>query len=208
MISGRYAVPLVVLLLGALLPTVRHSYLGHIEVAPAVTEALVPVVVAGVTGVPHTLPASGMVGAYDAQSWAERVYQAPGGGRVSLFVVRGFDHKKLYHHPELGVLRGRTFGPLRKGVLTGQRAQPIYLLQNATSGESAVYALLYGDQWVADPYVHQVASALGTLWTGRRPLTLLFAYGDVLVNGQPTPFVNDLLRAAAAALGTSQTSAS
>ncbi len=207
MMSRRYAPALIGLLLVALLPTMRHGYLGFVEAAPPVTEALLPVVVAGATGAPHTLPANGMVGAYDAQSWAERIYQVPGGGRVSLLVVRGFDHKKLYHHPELGALRGRTFGPLKKGVLPGPSADPVYLLQNTTGGESAVYALLFGDRWVADPYLHQVASALSTLWAGRRPMTLVFASGDVLVDGQPTPFVSDLLRAAAARLGTSQTGA-
>ena len=128
---------------------------------------------------------------YAADSWAERTYDAPGSGDVSLFVARGFDLKKLYHHPELGVLRGRSFEAQRSTVVDGR---PVHVLQNATDGESAVYALVYEGDWIGNPYLLQASSALTSLWTGPRPLTLVFAYGAVLQDGQPTPFVTEVLR--------------
>jgi hypothetical protein len=33
-----------------------------------------------------------------------------------------------------------------------------------------------------------------TLWTGPKPLTLVFAYGPVLEDGRPSAFTADLLR--------------
>lgn len=197
MISRRYAVPLLVVLAVALLPTVQHGYLGYTAVAAKVTQERLPQAIAGVTGAPKVRTGGWMTSTYAADSWAERTYAPAGQGQVSLFVARGFDLKKLYHHPELGVLRGNSFHPLRTADVDGQ---PVHVLQNVAAGDSAVYALIYEDQWVGNPYLLQASSAFTSLWTGRRPLTLVFAYGDVLKNGEPSTVVGTLLRDSVAGL--------
>ena len=191
MISRRFAVPLLVALAVALLPTVQHGYVGRTPAVDKITDASLPVAVDGVTGTPKVRTGGWMTSTYGADSWAERTYDTPGPGEVSLFVARGFDLKKLYHHPELGVLRGRSFDALRSAVVDGR---PVYVLENATDGESAVYALVYEGDWIGNPYVLQASSALTSLWTGPRPLTLVFVYGAVLNDGQPTRFATEVLR--------------
>ena len=194
MISRRFAMPLLVALAVALLPTVQHGYVGRTPAVDKITDASLPVAVDGVTGTPKVRTGGWMTSTYGADSWAERTYDTPGPGEVSLFVARGFDLKKLYHHPELGVLRGRSFDALRNAVVDGR---PVYVLQNATDGESAVYALVYEGDWIGNPYALQASSALTSLWTGPRPLTLVFIYGAVLTDGQPTRFATVALRSSA-----------
>jgi hypothetical protein len=198
-ISGRHAVALLVLFALALLPTVQHGYVGYTATALRVTQDVLPVSVDGIGGAPKQRTGGWMTSTYAADSWAERTYTRPGAGDVSLFVARGFDLKKLYHHPELGVLRGNSFEPLRRATIDGE---PVHVLQNLADGDSAVYALIYEQEWVGNPYVLQASSAFTSLWTGRRPLTLVFVYGPVLDRGQPTATAARLLPAAVERLRT------
>lgn len=192
MISSRHAVALLVLLAVALLPTVQHAYVGYTATAAKVTQELLPASMDGISGAPKPRTGGWMASTYSADSWAERSYAATGAAHVSLLVARGFDLKKLYHHPELGVLRGNSFQPLRRAEIDGR---PVHVLQNVADGDSAVYALIYEHDWVANPYVLQASSAFTSLWTGRRPLTLVFVYGSVLDRGQPTATAARLLKA-------------
>jgi hypothetical protein len=123
---------------------------------------------------------------FGADSWAERAYDVPGHGRLTVFAASGSDLKKLYHHPELGVLHGRSFDRVRLLSLDDDPARPMHVLQNSTAGDSAIYALVYDGEWVANPYWLQASSAVSSLWRGRRPLTLVMVYGPgVLENGLP-----------------------
>ena len=65
-------------------------------------------------------------------------------------------------------------------------------------------ALIHEGRWVGNPYVLQLSSAVTTLWTGPRPLTLVFAYGPVLADGQPSAFTAELLRTAVRTLSPAQ----
>ncbi len=49
---------------------------------------------------------------FESQDWTERRYVS-GGDQVVLTVVRSFDLKALYHHPELAVAYGADFEPSR-----------------------------------------------------------------------------------------------
>lgn len=207
MISRRWLVLLVGLLALVLLPTIRQGYLGYVEPAPKLSTASLPRELAGVPGVGRGQPPTWMPETYSEDSWAEQSYDIRGLGKVTLFVARGYDLKKLYHHPELGVLRGRSFQPLRHETLPGG-AEAVYVLENLTGeGESAVYALVYDDRWIGNPYMLQLSSAVTSVWAARRPLTLVFAYGPVLENGRPVPVVADLLRTAVQGLQSSPQSA-
>lgn len=194
MISRRYVGALMAVLVLALGATLRGSYFPPTGDWAPLTAQQLPADVAGVRGVEKVRTGGWIAETYGAQSWAERTY-AVGGDEVGVFVVRSFDMKKLYHHPELGVLRGNTFQP-GHALTLGDASQTVHVLQNTTSGASAVYALVHDGAWIGNPYRLQVSSALTSLWTGRRPLTLVFVYGPVLADGVPTPFAADLLRAA------------
>lgn len=192
MISGRFGVSLLALLALAFVPTVQHAYVGDVVTAAKVTQETLPASIDGVIGAPKVRTGGWMTSTYAADSWAERVYAVPEAGEVSLFVARGFDLKKLYHHPELGVLRGNSFQPLKRAWVD---RRPVHVLENVADGQSAVYVLVYEGEWVGNPYLLQASSALTTLWTGRRPLTLVFVSGPVVANGQPLPFATRLLQA-------------
>ncbi|AMY10067.1 hypothetical protein LuPra_03295 [Luteitalea pratensis] len=204
MISRRHVWPLIFASLLALLPTMQRGYVGGVDSVEKVTSARLPGEVAGVASVDKQRTGGWMANTYGADSWAERTYQVPGKGDVGLFVARGFDMKKLYHHPELGVLRGRTFAPADTMALSDKPDQIVHVLQSASSQESAVYALIHDGRWVDNPYALQLSSAVTTLWTGPKPLTLVFAYGPVLANGQPSPFTAELLRTAVRTLSPAQ----
>lgn len=190
MISARRLLPLAGLLVLALVPTLVHGYLGYVVPAASLSDASLPASVEGASGRPGPWRDAWVKETYDVESWAQQTYPAPGGGQVTVFVARGYDMKKLYHHPELGVLRGRSFEPLARADVDGH---PVHVLRNTDRGDSGVYALVYDGNWVANPYLLQFSSAVTSLWTGRQPLTLVLAYGDVLQDGRPTAFASAVL---------------
>jgi len=192
--SRRHLWPLVITLCVSLVPTLQYGYDGHPREASKITQTSLPAAVGGLAGLPKDRTGGWLQATYGADSWAERTYNVPGAGSIGLFVARGFDMKKLYHHPELGVMRGHQFEPQRTQVLDGDADQVVHVLQGAAGQESAAYVLLYDGRWVSNPYALQLSSAVTTLWTGPRPLTLIFAYGAVLANGQPSSSTAELLR--------------
>ena len=120
----------------------------------------------------------------------------------------------------MGPMQPRIFGPYEpirrdypvEEYLADCRPQgcteAVYVLENLTGeGESAVYALVYDDRWIGNPYMLQLSSAVTSVWAARRPLTLVFAYGPVLENGHPVPVVAELLRTAVQGLQSSPQSA-
>jgi hypothetical protein len=199
MISGRHVAALLVVFVLALLPTVRHGYMGQVDAAPKVEASQLPAELNGRIGATETRAGSYVGGIYAADSWAERRYDLAGGGQINLIVIRGFDMKKLYHHPELGVLRGRSFDPVQT-VQLASGGEPVHVLRNVGTGESAVYTFVYQTRWIGNPYLLQLSSAVTSLWHGRQPLTLVFAYGDVLDGRAPAAATDRLLREAVARL--------
>lgn len=200
MISRRHATPLALVLTVALLPTLRHGYTRFVLPAVQITPRDLPPTLGSIPGADRELGRAWMVNTYDADSWAQRTYALPGRGEFSLFVARGFDLKKLYHHPELGILRGHSFSPARRTPLDAA-GSPVFVLEGTSSEDAAVYALLYEGQWVANPYMMQLYSAVTSLWGGRRPLTLVLVHGDVLVDGRPREETAALIRDAVRRLG-------
>ena len=180
MISRRFAQALLVALAVALLPTLRHGYFGHLAAAPRVTEGSLPTAVQGALGSPRARTGGWMTSTYAADSWAERSYRPAGRGEVSLFVARGFDLKKLYHHPELFVSYGTSLRPAGVSVLPGTPPLPVTVLRSARGEgtELVIYALVSGDEVVANPYVYQGQAALRQLLRGRELLTLIYVHAS------------------------------
>jgi hypothetical protein len=173
-ISLRYVPAACVLVLVALVPTIIHSYAG-VVVEDGRRAAAIPVTLAGFTGVPSTRDAGWGKRRFESDDWIERRYLS-GGDEVLLTVLRSYDLKRLYHHPELDVAYGA--GYLSKEViqLAGAPGVPVHLLRaSAETSATAMYVLHYGDEFIDDPLWFQVRVAGELLFKGRKPMTLLFA---------------------------------
>lgn len=193
MFSRRYLSVLGAVIVLALIPTLLHGYIGYTVPSPAVGADDLPAVFEGAPGREGKRTARWIADTYGGESWAERTYTVPGKKDITVFVVRGHDLKKIYHHPELGVLRGYSFAPVRVESLPPTPERFVHVLPPATGGDGAVYALLYEGRWIKDPYQLQFSSSLTSLWAGRRAITLVLASGDVLEGGRVSASTSRLL---------------
>jgi hypothetical protein len=173
MISARFA-PLICALVGvALIPTFIHSYADS-TVVDGRTTAAVPTTLAGYTSMPSGRSAAWGGRRFDSKDWIERVYES-GGEKVRLTLVRSYDLKALYHHPELAVAYGTPFVHSRITHFSARPDIPVYVLStNRDVGPVAMYALHYDDRFVQDPIAFQIRTAGELLFSGRKAMTLFF----------------------------------
>jgi hypothetical protein len=177
MIAPRFA-PALCLLAGlALVPTVIHSYAG-VRVADDRTVAAIPETLAGFPSTPSERSASWGQRRFESFDWMERRYSADGHD-VMLTVIRTYDPKSVYHHPELAIAYGTSFFRSEVVRFPGHPTVPVHVLRaddaEVAQGAAALYVLHYGDEFVADPVMFQVRLAGALLFSGRRPMTVLFA---------------------------------
>ena len=173
MISARFA-PLVCALVGlALVPTFIHSYADSTIVDGRTTEDI-PASLAGYSSTPSGRNAGWGKRRFDSDDWTERVYD-DGKSKVTLTVVRSYDPKALYHHPELAVAYGTTFvrGDVRR--FPQRLTIPVHMLYSGRDdGPIAMYVLHYDDRFVQDPILFQIRAAGELLLSGRKAMTLFF----------------------------------
>ena len=111
---------------------------------------------------------------FESDDWVERTY-ANGSREVRLTVVRSYDLKTLYHHPELAVAYGPSFQRETLSTLPGRPAMPVHVLApRAGSDVHAMYVLRYDDHFVADPIWFQIRTAGELLFKPRQPMTMFF----------------------------------
>ena len=174
MISNRYLPAACAIVTLALVPTVIHSYAG-IVVDDGRSTAVISSNLAGFTAVPSTRDDQWGQRRFESGDWFERRYLA-GSDEVLLTVLRSYDLKRLYHHPELDVAYGVGYLTDESVELMEAPGVPVRLLRTSDeTGGTAVYALHYGDDFVANPLWLQIRVAGELLFSGRRPMTLLFA---------------------------------
>jgi hypothetical protein len=178
MISSRYAFPALVLLVLASIPTVIHTYVGaKSDSGESVT--LIPEVLNGWTSRPYNRHNAEWVnGMFRSSDWFERIYMIPGQADVRLFVARSFDHKRLYHHPELGLSHGSNLGSASLVTLPEEAEIPVYLYKQENGNEFVGYVLLYEGDYIDSPITHQIRNALGQLISARKPMTLFYVSGS------------------------------
>lgn len=171
--SSRYARLTLAVLLVALVPTVVNSYLGTpVDDGPTLEET-VPASLDGFRSEPTKRRDASAVRTFAASDWIERRYSKAGQPEVTVLVVRSFDMKKLYHHPELAVASGIEYRPARvERFESASGVIDVHVLEGQRTGLVA-YALLYGDETIARPLVFQLRVAPELLVRGRRPLTLV-----------------------------------
>lgn len=173
--STRYAMAICVMLGIALVPTVIHSYLRSTEDDGRLTKAIDTEF--GEYTSSHTRRRPEWVkDVYDSEDWIERIYTDRDGSEVKLFVARSYNLKRLYHHPELGVLYGKDLSRPTTVNTPVTGSVPVHVLRANTGKGVAVYALLYDEEFVADPISLQLRSALKQLVSARKPMTLFLAY--------------------------------
>jgi len=173
MISTRYAPAVCVLIALALVPTVMHSY-AHTVATDGLMTGAIPMSLNGAPSSPTEHDAAWGQRRFDSFDWTERRYRL-GDGEVLLTVLRSYDLKKLYHHPELDVAYGTGYFRHDVEHLDGRRDLPLHVLRDADGTSTAVYALHYGDGFVEDPITFQVRTAGQLLFSPRQAMTLLFA---------------------------------
>ena len=185
MISPRYSLWACLVIGAALVPTVIHSYMG-VVVKDSLTTATIPSALAGYASLPSGNDPDWGRRHFESTDWFERSYTS-GSNEVRLTVLRSYDLKRLYHHPENDVAHGA--GLFARGLISlpGLEDVPVHLLRaEGGSDASAMYALHYDGGFVGDPLWFQLSLAQQLLFSGRRPMTLFFAR-DVRGKKGPTP---------------------
>jgi hypothetical protein len=182
MLSSRYAPAICVALLVALVPTMIHSYAGMV-VADGRTVQSIPTSLASFTSAPTRRNADWGQSHFDSHDWFEREY-VQGGDKVVLTVVRSYDLKALYHHPELAV----SYHVVKFDDASTQTAPehpdiPVHILTNTTAAAVGMYVLHYDGRFIADPIRFQLRTAGELLFTGRKAMTLFFVRDDAVPAG-------------------------
>ena len=132
MISARYALPVALVLMLALIPTVIHSYL-NLKSDDGLSVKNIKSALDNFNSTPTNRQPGWGEDTFGCEDWIERIYTDEQGKSLRLFVGRSYDHKRLYHHPELALsyakdLRGE--GQIR---LPGQL--PVTILPARCAGE-------------------------------------------------------------------------
>ena len=175
-LSPRYTTATLVLLALALVPTVLTSYVRtEVTEQPPLRDVL-PETLDGRTSVPTNRRATTIKREFDSDDWVEREYSAIGEPSVRVLLVRSYDMKRLYHHPELAVSEADYRASELLTVPTDAGPIDVHVLPPAEGRTGlAAYALLYRGRTVARPLLFQLAVAPDLLLLGRRPMTLVFA---------------------------------
>ena len=199
MISPRHAASVAVLLAVALVPTAIHSYWGAVS-RDGLTAAAVPVTLDSMPSSPTSRKAPWVMNNFQSEDWVERTYRA-GSEQVTLFVGRSYDAKRLYHHPELALLRGYETTP--DGTVRSRVRPdiPLHVVRTERQGRRGigVYALVYDGRFIENPIAFQIKTSAALLVSSRKPMTLFMASdlaGGTDVNDAPATRV--LLAAVAA----------
>jgi hypothetical protein len=177
--SLRYIPAICVLLALALVPTIIHSYSDQVYDDGRRTSGI-PSTLAGHASAPTKRNPTWGKRRFDSDDWVEREYRSSSGSVVTVTVVRSYDAKTLYHHPELAVAYGReTFGREDVQRFDQRPDVPVHVLRTITDAPAlALYALHYDTDFVENPVAFQIRSAGELLFSRRKPMTLFFVLED------------------------------
>ena len=171
MIATRFLPVLCALAAVTLVPTLIHSYSG-MTISDGRSLASIPESLTGYSGTPSGRNETWGYRRFGSDDWIERIYRA-GNDEVKLTVIRSYDAKSLYHHPELAVSYGPSYASSEVKRFAQRPDVPVHVL-SAPSRTVVMYTLLYGDHFVEDPIRFQLGLAGELLFTGRRAMTLFF----------------------------------
>ena len=191
MISSRYLPALSVLLVLPLVPTFIHSYAG----ATASDTRVVATALGSVAGY-RTTPTSRAVGMGPGRisrptTGLERRYVS-GDDDVVVTVVRLYNLKTLYHHPELACAVRHGFRSIRGQTLRrNDRTFPFTCCRPASDVTPLAYVraatMASASSSIPSGFNSETAGQL--LFSPRRPMTLFFAH-DAVTAADPTDSAN------------------
>lgn len=177
MISTRYALPVAVILMLALIPTLIHGYLG-MKTDDGLSATNINPVLDNFTSTPTNRQPGWGEDAFGCDDWIERTYTDEQGKSIRLFVGRSYDHKRLYHHPELALSYAKDLMSTGQIRLPGQPDIPVNLLHNDMRPNMAAFVLLYDGKFIDNPISHQVRDSLKQLISAGKPMTLFYIADD------------------------------
>lgn len=170
MMSTRFSLHVFLLAVIGLLPVARNHYLPN-ETDQRCAEMAMPVPSATQRVWPEEPP--WLSEAFDTDDWAVRRVIDDSGSEIVLYVVRSFDWKRLYHHPELAIAHGHDLRYSGVSRLREAPEVPLHTLRGQANGV-AVYSLVYDEVPIAEPIREQLYLGLKVLFRPRRPMTLVF----------------------------------
>jgi len=177
MISSRYALPVSLVLMLALIPTVIHSYLG-LKTDDGLSVKKIKFELGNFNSEPTNRQPGWGEETFGSVDWIERAYTDEQGKTLRLFVGRSYDHKRLYHHPELALSYAKDLRSEGRIRLHGQPEIPVNLLRNEMRPNMAAFALLYDGKFIDNPISHQIRDSLKQLISARKPMTLFYIADD------------------------------
>jgi hypothetical protein len=177
MISARYALPVSLVLMLALIPTVIHSYLG-LKTDDGLSVKKIKPELGNYNSEPTNRQPGWGEETFGSVDWIERAYTDEQGKTLRLFVGRSYDHKRLYHHPELALSYAKDLRSEGRIRLHGQPEIPVNLLRNEMRPNMAAFALLYDGKFIDNPISHQIRDSLKQLISARKPMTLFYIADD------------------------------
>ena len=174
MISSRYVIPVILLLILSLLPTFIHSYLGSIYDDGRSVNSI-PTKLADFSSKPYSRHKDPWVKSiFDSVDWIERIYKNDKGEKIRLFAARSYDYKRLYHHPELALSHGSNFKDEDIVMLPGDPEIPVFVLRSSSGSGIDAYVLLHEGKFIKDPVSHQIKEAFTQLFQTRKAMTLFY----------------------------------
>lgn len=185
MISQRFTIQVAALLSVALIPSVIHNYL-HLKHEDGLATSAIETRLDEFISAPSTRKEGWGEYTFESYDWFERDYRN-NNQLVRLFTGRSYNHKKLYHHPELALSYGKDFR--LEGIVNlswHDRKIPVTVLRENSGTGLVAYALVYEHDFIENPIAHQIGTMLSQLVSPGKPLTLFYA-SDTQTK-QSTPF--------------------
>lgn len=175
-VSSRYTRPICFSFLPVLAVVVVHSYVGiRSDDCPGSAAVSAELAAGGSPSSP------GMRSVFDAFDWHDGTLAVPQtSSHLKFAVVRSYDPKKLYHHPEVAFVReAAATGRGLDWVTVDGENLPIHRAYYSVKQPAifVAYVLMYRSQPVSNPYWTQLRSFPAELLTGQRPMTLFFISG-------------------------------
>lgn len=174
MMSPRFARALCLVLAVPLVPTVIHTYAGLEATDGRRVEAAGQPVAGFDVTTTRRGPSWGSQN-FKTDDWLERRYRSTDDDIV-VTVVRSYDAKTLYHHPELACAYGTPFDQYTVERFPPRGELPVHVLRASRSRAAAFYALHYDEGFVEHPLRFQLQQAGTLLFSARHPMTLFFVH--------------------------------
>lgn len=184
MLSPRFGIIVGIILCIALIPTIIHNYIGA-KAEDGFRASAISMTLAGLSSEATNRKATWAKDTFDADDWMERNYSGPSGENVLLFVARSYDLKRLYHHPEIGILHGVDLKKEGMELLSGRPDVLVHVLRGRSGKGMAAYVLLYDRQFIENPISQQLLTSVQLLFNPRKAMMLFFVYDSEMKYGAP-----------------------